>query len=93
MRRHAATLLCCSSLISFLCLGALPCSAEATSAPKTEPQVNNYGEVDQTCLRWTDECRICGRGNDNGPACSNIGIACQPTKVRCLQRQPFETGK
>jgi hypothetical protein len=92
MCRHAATLLC-YSLIPFLCLGALPCSAEATPAPKAEPHVHNYGDVDQTCVRWTNECRICGWGKDNALACSNIGIACQPTKVRCLQRQQVEMSK
>ena len=92
MRRQAMTLLC-FSLMSFVCLGALPCSAEATSAPKPEPQVHNYGDMDQSCGRWTDECRVCGRGTGSGPACSNIGIACQPSKIRCLQRQQVETYK
>ncbi|MEH2512092.1 hypothetical protein V1291_003446 [Nitrobacteraceae bacterium AZCC 1564] len=38
------------------------------------------------CSRWTDECVTCTREADNAaaPVCSNIGIACQPKAIRCL---------
>jgi len=49
----------------------------------------SYGDVDKTCMQWTDGCRNCSRGTDQSPNCSNIGISCQPQdKVRCLSRTP-----
>src|SRR5262245_32727196 len=49
----------------------------------------NYGEVDKTCMRWTDGCRNCSRGTGQFPNCGNIGIACQPQdKVTCFGRAP-----
>ena len=38
------------------------------------------------CARWTDECVNCARGATAGEAsvCSNIGFACQPKAIRCL---------
>ncbi|MBS0531719.1 MAG: hypothetical protein JSS22_20365 [Proteobacteria bacterium] len=37
------------------------------------------------CSRWTDDCANCSRGaGDAPPVCSNIGFACQPKVVRCL---------
>ena len=55
----------------------------------------SYGDVDKTCMQWTDGCRNCSRGGladhlrGQSPVCSNIGIACQPQeKVTCLSRMP-----
>ncbi len=40
------------------------------------------------CSRWTDECVNCSRGADGGaPVCSNIGFACQPKAIRCIQAE------
>lgn len=40
------------------------------------------------CDRWTDDCVTCTRAKENNaPACSNIGIACQPKTVRCLSSE------
>jgi hypothetical protein len=37
------------------------------------------------CGRWTDECVTCTRGAEgDAPSCSNIGIACQPKAIRCI---------
>jgi len=52
-----------------------------------EVDIFNYGEVDKTCMRWTDGCRNCSRGSGPFPNCGNIGIACQPrATVTCLGR-------
>lgn len=41
------------------------------------------------CLRWTDGCVSCTRGDiADKPACSNIGPACQPAEIRCMQSEP-----
>ena len=38
------------------------------------------------CSRWTDECVSCMRGAEGeAPSCSNIGIACQPKAIRCIE--------
>jgi hypothetical protein len=53
----------------------------------SETNIFNYGEVDKTCMRWTDGCRNCSRGSGPMPNCGNIGIACQPQdKVTCFGR-------
>ena len=64
---------------------------QPSSAPGEGASANifNYGDVDKTCMQWTDGCRNCSRGTDQSPLCSNIGIACQPQeKVTCLSRTP-----
>jgi hypothetical protein len=54
-----------------------------------EVDIFSYGEVDKTCMRWTDGCRNCSRGTGQFPDCGNIGIACQPQdKVTCFGRAP-----
>ena len=68
---------------------------EAASVPalsarseSTEPSIHSYGMTERTCLAWTDGCRSCQRENDVGLAfCSNIGIACQPEAIRCIERR------
>jgi hypothetical protein len=41
------------------------------------------------CARWTDECVNCTRGADGeAPVCSNVGIACQPKAIRCVNSEP-----
>jgi hypothetical protein len=63
---------------------------EETKSPPSneiERHVFNYGDHDKTCNRWTDKCRICNRNISADIVCSNIGIACQPADVECLERQ------
>jgi hypothetical protein len=38
------------------------------------------------CAVWTDRCVTCSR-TARGASCSNIGIACQPQQVECLQSE------
>jgi hypothetical protein len=64
----------------------LPTDTQETPAA-SEANIFSYGEVDKTCMRWTDGCRNCGRGSGPMPNCGNIGIACQPQdKVTCFSR-------
>jgi hypothetical protein len=42
---------------------------------------------------WTDKCRTCNRKISADIVCSNIGIACQPAEVECLERQQSDDKK
>jgi hypothetical protein len=68
-----------------------PEETKLPSLKEIEKQVFNYGDHDSTCIRWTDKCRTCNRGISSDIVCSNIGIACQPAEVECLERQ--QSGK
>jgi len=84
------------SVVSVLSLGLLITLTSAqqpidTPEPPAASEANifNYGEVDKTCMTWTDGCRNCSRGSGPMPNCGNIGIACQPQdKVTCFSRTP-----
>jgi hypothetical protein len=84
------------SIASVMSLGFLIplTSAQQPIDPQEPPAASrvdifNYGEVDKTCMRWTDGCRNCSRGSGPMPICGNIGIACQPQdKVTCSGRTP-----
>ena len=60
---------------------------EAPAQRQMQKHVYNYGEMDSTCTRWTDQCRICARTGQKDSACSNIGIACQPAELECTERK------
>jgi hypothetical protein len=65
-------------------------SEEIASSPtkEIEKHLHNYGNFDNTCIRWTDKCRNCSRSiSGDDLVCSNIGIACEPAEIECLQRQ------
>ena len=64
--------------------------ASKSPAPASNVSIQAYGNQDSSCLVWTDGCRNCDR-TDNGPSCSNIGIACQPGLIKCTSRK--EGGK
>lgn len=60
--------------------------AQTQSSEPVEPTVHS---PPLQCLRWTDQCVSCTRGENGGPAvCSNIGPACQPAETRCIQSEP-----
>jgi hypothetical protein len=43
---------------------------------------------DPTCLAWSDGCRTCRYDSKLLVGiCSNVGIACQPREVTCMERQ------
>jgi hypothetical protein len=63
--------------------------AEAPAAPPPGTPQSSLEGADAACLEWTDGCRVCARADgkkENGFACSNPGIACQPTQGRCTRR-------
>jgi hypothetical protein len=76
-----------------------PCAdagAQGTSPPAadhSQQHLYNYGDFDKACMRWTDQCRICSRITSQGEEsfCSNIGIACQPKEIQCLE--PRQAGE
>ena len=91
----AASFACLTSIVLFNVAG--PATAQqGTPEPERAPpapasiDVYRYGDVDTGCLHWTDGCRICQRNTGDGPACSNIGIACQPTGLKCTARTDEE---
>ena len=60
---------------------------EPTSDRSSDAGVQGYGRHNKDCLEWTDTCVKCARDQSGGDySCSNIGIACQPEKVRCVKR-------
>ncbi len=61
---------------------------KAPSSEQAGKHVHNYGNLDSTCMRWTDQCRVCSRSG-----CSNIGIACQPAEVECMERKQADDMK
>jgi len=87
------------SIASVMSLGFLIplTSAQLPIDPQEPPaasgvDVFNYGEIDKTCMSWTDGCRNCSRGSGPMPICNNIGIACQPQdKVTCSGRTPEQS--
>ena len=66
---------------------SMTASTQGRLSNEIEKHVFNYGDHDRTCTRWTDNCRTCNRGISLDIVCSNIGIACQPAEVECLERQ------
>jgi hypothetical protein len=82
-------------LIVLLSMMASAQQTPETKSPVTEIEryIFNYGDHDATCIRWTDKCRTCNRGASADIVCSNIGIACQPAEVECLERQQSDGKK
>jgi hypothetical protein len=57
------------------------------AASQSEKHLHNYSDFDKSCMRWTDRCRTCDRAIGGGPRCSNLGIACTPAEVECVERE------
>jgi hypothetical protein len=72
---------------------SMTASTQGRLSNEIEKQVFNYGDHERTCTRWTDKCRTCNRGISSDIVCSNIGIACQPADVECLERQKSDGKK
>ena len=72
-------------ILTFIMLIA-PLKASAADLPQHRivPLVQSYGDSNKSCTSWTDGCVTCKRDEKAERACSNIGIACQPKGVRCL---------
>jgi len=56
-----------AALLGGMTAAAQPASETIEALPqrKVEKHVFNYGEMDGTCTRWTDQCRTCARTGDN----------------------------
>jgi hypothetical protein len=68
---------------------AAPPSAPSPPGNPRTITVFNYNKADNACRVWSDGCRNCTLEVADGrtsPACSNIGIACQPGAVTCASR-------
>jgi hypothetical protein len=61
-------------------------ASDLNLTPPPEPAQDRPLRVDlPNCNRWTDDCVTCTREKDGeAPVCANIGIACQPKALRCL---------
>jgi len=67
----------------------LPPDPPLSQTQSTGPQETSIHTGPPQCLRWTDGCVSCTRGGiEDKPACSNIGPACQPAEIRCIQSAP-----
>jgi len=68
--------------------------------PDPPAQAQNDGPVEPSvhappprCLQWSDRCVQCRKGDDGAVLCSNIGPACQPDTVQCIQTAPDDEPK
>jgi hypothetical protein len=60
-------------------------AAEIEIPPLRPSQNSSIQKGPPNCSRWTDDCVNCTRGAEGeAPVCSNIGFACQPKAIRCL---------
>ena len=81
-----------SGLLALVFALTLSASAQTPSSPPApdpraeEASMHSYADSDKTCQEWTDSCRACRRTDAGEPACSNIGISCQPKAITCLRR-------
>jgi hypothetical protein len=72
------------ALTFIMLIAPLQASAADLPQPRIVPSVQSYGDSNKSCTSWTDGCVTCKRDQEAELACSNIGIACQPKSVRCL---------
>jgi hypothetical protein len=80
-------LIIAAATAAFLAAGAA-FAAEIEIPPRTAPKDISVQKGPPNCSRWTDECVNCSRAAEGEtPVCSNIGFACQPKAVRCLDRR------
>jgi len=63
-----------------------PATADAPDAAATS-SIRSFADTDKLCVEWSDGCHACRRVGADEPACSNIGIACQPKEIICTRRE------
>jgi hypothetical protein len=91
LRARRATII--AALVTVAALGSSPALAQsaepAPAAPAVPPapSTQGYGDHDKTCAAWTDDCVSCVIDSDGKLNCNNIGIACQPRSVTCIERR------
>jgi predicted methyltransferase len=90
MKRCQAMLAVAALIFILLASAASAQQAPDNAAPagsgEKEKHLHNYPDFDKSCTRWTDQCRTCSREAGAELNCSNIGIACTPAEVECVQR-------
>jgi hypothetical protein len=72
---------------AIICVAPLAAAAsDLNLTPPQAPAPDHPARIDlPNCNRWTDDCVTCTREKDGeAPVCANIGIACQPKALRCL---------
>lgn len=79
--------LCTSLMLEPTLVADLPVS---TPAPVSQPQhsLRELLAAQPDCQEATDACRTCRMTDGKEPACSNIGVACQPQAWRCTSAKP-----
>jgi hypothetical protein len=83
----AAALLLCLLLAASQDSSTRDAVAAELPIPSAEDlSIQAYGDKNKSCQEWTDGCRTCQRSDAGEPACSNIGIACQPKPIACARR-------
>jgi len=74
-------------IVALFVIGALARQLPQPPQPAAEvASIQGYGDSNKVCQEWTDGCRTCRRADNGEAACSNIGIACQPSVVACTRR-------
>jgi hypothetical protein len=77
------------AVISVVMLTTLAAATDLPVGPSSGVPIQGYGLDDKGCLEWTDTCVSCLRPQPGGDyTCSNIAIACQPEKIRCVRLTP-----
>ena len=74
MRNAQGLLVCLEFVTSVSTIGMARAEQSSAPADNTQTHVQNYGDLETTCQRWTDQCRTCSRGTVGDPVCSNIGM-------------------
>ena len=80
-------------MVALLVMSALSGSSVRTAELDIPPRppADNFSmqKGPPNCSRWTDGCVNCTRdAGGEAPVCSNIGVACQPKAIRCLDPAP-----
>jgi hypothetical protein len=78
----------CRFVVGLLALAGSAAAARAAEIEIPPPPAQDNVSIQKgppNCSRWTDGCVNCSRdAKDEPPVCSNVGIACQPKVVVCL---------
>jgi hypothetical protein len=70
--------------------GDLPSQHAPSESNKSVPKeltVPRDSTTSRTCVAWTDGCVNCTLVKEEQIECSNIGIACQPGRIGCLENK------
>lgn len=81
------------ALVLLILAAFAPLGAAAEDAPAPPPlpaptTIQGYGKANRACIIWTNGCAVCRRFEYGELTCSNIGIACIATEIKCSLRDP-----